>query len=259
VQRRYTGEIIASRPFGRCVELVLETAARFDAEPGQFVHVRCEGAGLILRRPYSICHAGEGAVSLLVQVVGAGSAWLAAAEVGSRLDVLGPLGRGFNTEASGRYTLIAGGAGIAPIRFLASRLRDQGRETVVFWGMETVDEYRGLSDVLMGECDLRLVSMDGSAGCTGNVIDTFKRSERGDIANICACGPRGMLSALAECIDEDTLACLQVCMEERMACGIGACRGCAVPAVSPRGGYLAVCKDGPVFWGRELDWKRLSG
>lgn len=256
---RCTAEIIARRSFGCATELVAQVDTPFAAEPGQFVHVRCEGPGLVLRRPYSLYDLRERAVSLLVREVGSGSAWLCSAEVGQELDFLGPLGSGFDVDGRGRKALVAGGTGIAPIRFLASRLRERGIEAVVFWGVDSEDEYRGLAGVLEGELHLNLATMDGSAGHVGSVVDLFKRSGMGDFTQVYACGPRGMLAGLAESISSGGLADLQVCMEERMACGVGACRGCVVPAASPAGGYLTACRDGPVFKGKELDWRRING
>jgi dihydroorotate dehydrogenase electron transfer subunit len=250
---------MARRQCGCFVELTMEMGEPFAAAPGQFVHVRCEVPGLILRRPYSLYDVRKGSASLLIREVGAGSAWLCAVEEGCELDMLGPLGRGFSMSAGGRHALIAGGTGIAAIRFLATRLMELDGDTVVFWGVEGEKECGGLHGALDGEFDLRLATMDGSAGYAGNVIELFRASGTEGFTGIYACGPRGMLAGLAECIGSEGLARLQVCMEERMACGVGACRGCAVPVSSPPGGYLTACKDGPVFTGRELDWRRING
>jgi dihydroorotate dehydrogenase electron transfer subunit len=256
---RYTAEIVARREFGKLVELRLEMGAPVVADPGQFFHVRCEKPGLVLRRPYSLAGANGSTASIMVREVGAGSAWLCAAEVGQKLDIMGPLGRGFVIAGEGRHVLIAGGTGVAPMIFLASRLRERGMEATLFWGVESEDKYRGLAGELEKEFDLRLATMDGSAGTAGNVIDLLEETGTEDLERIYACGPRRMLAAIAESINSTALAEVQVCMEERMACGVGACRGCVVPSSSPDGAYLAACADGPVFWGRELDWERING
>ncbi len=256
---QHVAELTAKRRSGSFVELVMRTARPFEAEPGQFVQVRCDGPGLILRRPYSIYGLHGNSISLLVREVGAGSTWLCAQETGHEIDLLGPLGRGFTLHRKGLQALIAGGTGIATIRFLASRLKGLGEDAVVFWGLECEDECGDLSSELKEDVDLRLATMDGSAGCPGSVVELFKASGAERFKSIYACGPRGMLASLAESIASEALANLQVCMEERMACGVGACRGCAVPASSPRGGHLTACKDGPVFSGRELDWRRMNG
>jgi dihydroorotate dehydrogenase electron transfer subunit len=257
--RRYTAEITAKRVFGCLVELELESKTSLEAEPGQFIHIRCEREGLILRRPYSLAGARGNTVSILVREVGAGSSWLCAAEQGQKLDIMGPLGKGFTIEDGDRHGLIAGGTGIAPLRFLAGLLAKRGVEATLFWGLDSEKEYHGLADELAKEYDLRLATMDGSAGSAGNVVDLLRDRGMDRFERIYACGPRGMLAAIAENITSATFAEVQVCMEERMACGVGACRGCVVPAASPPGSYLTACKDGPVFRGRELDWSRIDG
>ncbi len=255
---RYRAEITSKRRFGNLVELRLELGTPVEAEPGQFFHVRCDREGLILRRPYSLAGLEGSAVSILVREVGAGSSWLCAAEPGRRLDVMGPLGRGFTVAAPGRHVLVAGGTGVAPLAFLAGVLARRGEEATLYWGVESERECRGLAASLAQGLDLRYATLDGSSGNAGSVIELLKREGTRDLGNLYACGPRGMLVALAACIGEAGLAEAQICMEERMACGVGACRGCAVPAASPPGSYLAACKDGPVFRGRELDWTRIK-
>lgn len=251
-------EVIGKRSFGDLVELKFEAEMPLEADPGQFVHVCCERWGLILRRPYSLSGVKGRAASILVREAGAGSAWLYAAEVGQDLDIMGPLGRGFTVGEGGSHVLIAGGVGVAPLIFLASRLGERGEKAILFWGVEKEEEYSGLPGELSKEFDLRLATMDGGSGVSGSVVDLFSRMDIEAIGNLYACGPRNMLLAVAGTCDGDILGRLQVCAEERMACGIGACRGCVVPAATPDGGYLTACKDGPVFWGRELDWKRLE-
>ncbi len=256
---RYTVEITARRSFGRMEKIEFAVDKTFKAEPGQFVHVRCEKQELILRRPYSLCEAGKDTASIMVRDVGAGSAWLCATKAGQTLDIMGPMGRGFSIEGGGMHALIAGGTGVAPMIFLASRLESMGGEATLFWGVESEDEYEGLAGELGAVLDLRLATMDGGSGFAGSAVDLYMEAPTDGAASIYACGPRGMLAALAESIDSEELAGLQVCMEERMACGIGACRGCVVPAAAPPGSYLAACRDGPVFRGGELDWKRMRG
>lgn len=257
---RFGAEVLARKRFGCFVEVVMETGDDFSAEPGQFVHVRCEGSGLILRRPYSLYDVRRGTASLLVREVGAGSAWLCAVDVGYELDIMGPLGRGFTLAERGGQALVAGGTGIAAMRFLARRLSACGDDPTVFWGVEGEKECGDLHEALAHEFDLRMATMDGSVGYQGSVVELFLAEGTHESAKtIYACGPRGMLVCLAESIGSEACAKLQVSMEERMACGIGACRGCAVPAAGPVGGYVMVCKDGPVFEGRELDWQRISG
>ena len=254
---RFMAPVVASRTFGCASELVVEVPPSFHAEPGQFVQVLCGGPGNLLRRPYSLFAADRGTASLLVREVGAGSAWLRSRRAGEELDLLGPLGRGFALEGAGSRLLVAGGMGIVPLRFLASRIRERGEEAALYWGMESREEYGDLPGLLQGEFNLHLATMDGSAGRRGSVLDLFRAAYGGEHAAVYACGPRAMLAGLAATMGGAGDAALQVCMEERMACGVGACRGCAVPARDPEGGYLTVCRDGPVFHAAELDWGRI--
>jgi dihydroorotate dehydrogenase electron transfer subunit len=100
--------------------------------------------------------------------------------------------------------------------------------------------------------------MDGSMGFQGDVLGLFKDSGLVGCDGIYACGPKGMLIDLAETIDRKKYRTFQVSLEERMACGVGACRGCVVEAALPAGSYLTVCRDGPVFEAGEIAWKRLA-
>jgi len=250
--------IISRKKYGVVTELVLEAPFLSTAQPGQFVHVYCGGEGRILRRPYSLYDAGGRNATLLVRVVGSGSAWLEGREAGHSLDLLGPLGRGFSYSGGGANLLIAGGTGIVPLRFLYRRMQASGGEAVLLWGMERGEDYRGLTETLRREADLRLACEDGALGLRGRVLDLLDGLRVDEYEGVFACGPKGMLVDLAEKLGRKKPRTFQVSLEERMACGIGACRGCAVPAASPGGGYLMVCSDGPVFDGEELDWKRIN-
>lgn len=255
---RFTAAVTARREHGSAVELAFEAPAGFAARPGQFMHVLCgEEEGRILRRPLSLYGLGAGRFSLLVKVAGAGTAWLAARRVGEAVDCMGPLGNGFDAEGHRPRLLVAGGAGIAPLRFLHGRLRAQGLETPVYWGVEKGGDYGDLPGLLAQGMDLHMASADGCMGFAGTVMDLLQDEYGGAWDGFAACGPRGMLVALAETIFSRGNGVFQVSLEERMACGIGACRGCAVPAAAPEGGYLAACADGPVFLGGDIDWERM--
>jgi dihydroorotate dehydrogenase electron transfer subunit len=168
-----------------------------------------------------------------------------------------------NRRREGRLEclLVAGGAGIAPLRFLARLLRREGKNFLVVWGMERAEEYGELPGILAREFDLRIACMDGGAGPARSAVELACELREWLAGTVFACGPRGMLVALAGEMagaQQGRLARLQVSVEERMACGLGACRGCAVPAAHPPSAYLAACSDGPVFGGDELDWVRMA-
>jgi len=258
---RYLVAVVGRRDYGCASELVCEVPDDFRPHPGQFVHVACGGDGRILRRPFSVFDRGEGTASILVREAGEGSSWLKRRGPGDRLDILGPLGRGFDLCAEGGRLLVAGGAGIAPLRFLAKRLLEEGETCLVAWGMGEAAEYGVLPDVLKKEADVRLACLDGSGGHAGSAVDLAMQLDRESAGQVYACGPREMLLSLAarmEEVDREGLARLQVSVEERMACGVGVCRGCAVPVAEPPGAYRAACSDGPVFRGDELDWMRMA-
>ncbi len=251
-------ELLENRPYGQAhlLELLAPDIAS-SAQPGQFVHVSCGGdAGRVLRRPYSIFAARGDLLSILVKRVGPGSDWLAERIVGEVLDVLGPLGRGFTGGPEGRSALIAGGTGIAPLHFLARRMSEEGASPCLFWGMESGGYFGSLPTELAGETELLTCSMDGSDGERGTVLDLFFSRPPDNHEAVYACGPAGMLRRLEEACRVSGKP-LQVCMEERMACGVGACQGCAVPVCEPEGCYRMACSDGPVFEAREIDWERV--
>ncbi len=252
---RLRAALTSRRVHGGVTELEFEVPDWFEARPGQFVHVCCGGGERILRRPYSLFNLEGNTASLLVKVVGGGSAWLARREVGESIDLLGPLGRGFSLAGEGACTLVAGGTGIASLRFLWRRLQASGAEVRVYWGMEKGGDFGDLPALLGGETGLSACSMDGEMRFKGTVTEFLRSEGWGGEGAVYACGPGGMLAELAEAIGAREKGLFQVSLEERMACGVGACRGCAVPAAG--GGYLRACSDGPVFYGRELDWERM--
>ena len=221
--------------------------------PGQFVHVKC-GEGLLLRRPISVCTCGTDEPSDLLAIVfevrGEGTDWLARRPVGHSLDVLGLAGNGFTMKPEGRYLLVGGGIGIPPMRGCAQYT--QGKSTAILGG-RSADKII-LQDRFRDECAKVLIATDdGSLGHHG-FVDALARQElEQDRAYdaVLACGPKPMLRNVAKVAAEFGVPC-QVSMEERMGCGVGACLVCACDMKD--GSRKHVCKDGPVFDSREVDW-----
>lgn len=243
-------EQTASQIFSMWLET--EQIAR-TAKPGQFLSIYCGDSGRILPRPISICEtdAGRGAVRIVYRTAGAGTAEFSRCRAGDRLDIMGPLGNGFPLErGQGRSVfLIGGGIGIPPLVQLARELGG---------GAQIIAGYRDelfLTGELSANGTLYVATEDGSAGTKGNVLDCIR--EHGLTADVIfACGPTPMLRALKAYAQEQRMECW-LSLEERMACGIGACLACVCRSkeVDAHSGVhnKRICKEGPVFAAEEIE------
>jgi len=235
------------------------------AVPGQFVMVRPESGGPLLRRPFSIhrvrgAGTAEATVELLIKVIGPVTAAVAGLTAGDRLDVLGPLGRGFAIRpAHRRIAIVAGGIGVAPLVFLAQTLIANGKKpaaTRVFLGGRTCDDLLCRQDFADLGIEVHLTTDDGSAGdqcLVTQPLEPLLDQWRPDL--ICACGPMAMLRCVAGLAQSRGIAC-QVSIETMMACGIGACLGCAVAPGDGSAAYRHACLDGPVFETGQIDLEK---
>ncbi len=229
------------------------------AQPGQFLMVKTSlTLDPLLRRPLSIQavdHA-RGLVKIVYRVVGRGTALLAAKKLGRRLNVLGPLGRGFTVPTNGRFAVVAGGLGIAPLSFLIQRLKALGNEVAVFYGAQNRYQLI-LAEELSGlRINLATATDNGSAGFKGTVVDLVREKGLPPVDIIYAAGPPPMLRELVGLLREVGMPRTEVSLEERMGCGIGACLGCAVKVNGTEGPvYKRVCADGPVFAAEEVIWE----
>lgn len=224
--------------------------------PGQFYQFDC-GGGVehMLPRPLSvhgICRwDGDGAVlSFLVEVVGWGTRRLCFLEEGDEVGLLGPLGNGFKAVDDGSSLLVAGGMGVAPLFFLASEMEQTGSQYDLLVGLGTAEQYYTPLEDLAGAVEV--YTEDGSMGSEGMVsggVSGFLAG--GKCVAVYACGPQDMMSVVAGLSEDAGVPC-QVSLDSRMACGIGACRGCVRGRRG--GGNLCVCTDGPVFDSREVAW-----
>lgn len=224
------------------------------AMPGQFVSVYSNDKSRMLPRPISLCEIDRerGAVRLVYRVVGAGTEEFSKYEAGESLELLGPLGNGFPLERcpEGRKAfLIGGGIGIPPMVALAAELPGEAQAVVGYR-----DELF-LTEELSSHASLYLATEDGSAGTKGNVLDCIRENGL-DADVIYACGPRPMLRALKAYAREQGIECW-ISMEERMACGIGACLACVCQTREidehSQVSNKRICKEGPVFLAEDVE------
>ena len=220
---------------------------------GQFLHIAC-GEGLLLRRPISVCMVQEDqphdTARIVFEVRGEGTQWLAQRQAGDKLNVLGPLGNGFSIAADDRLLLVGGGIGVPPLLGQAAFTAKKATAVLGFRSADRamlVEDYRDYCE------EVYLCSDDGSLGRHGFVDAQLKDILEKDknFTAVLACGPKPMLKNVAKVAAEYGVPC-QVSLEERMACGVGACLGCAVQMAD--GTMKHVCKDGPVFDAKEVDW-----
>lgn len=276
-------ELLESREIlpGQWLQTFHAPALVAGARAGQFVHVRTgDYSGMVLRRPFSIntADAGTGVLSIHFRSIGRGTEWFTRLRPGERIDMLGPLGRPFEVDPRSRHLLlIAGGLGMAGVRFLADEaIRDGRRVTLLFGAARAAEVYP--STLLPDEVEYVVATDDGSVGHRGFVTELVPTYE-GWADQSFACGPQPMLAALARLAEgrRDRLGVaklgrkkgggkvvrqgsaagrrrsfLQVSMEQNMGCAVGACLGCVVMGTS--GVPQRVCREGPVFGSDEIAW-----
>jgi len=265
-------DVVARRQTGGYVVFTALDATGPDPAPGQFYMLSAEGWGSdsgrpFLPRAFSVAaaeRAPDGVrLEFLLEAVGPGTTILAALERGAKLSVTGPLGRPFsephevNPRAPGAI-LVGGGIGIAPIAILRRHLSGQGVPMRTLLGFRDEAHSGGLE--LFGACqELGLAFEDGHRGHQGYVTDLLQVALKGDdaaSAAVYACGPPPMLEAVRQiCADRGAHA--ELAMESPMACGYGACFGCAVPLSD--GGYMRLCVDGPVVRAEEIETALVEG
>ena len=236
--------------------------------PGQFVMIRNREAQVpLLARPMSIYaferNQNSSFLEIFYRIAGDGTRALTLLKPDNPVSILGPLGNGFTIDTTIKHAiLISGGIGISPLTFLATHLKGLQKEfpfeMTAYLGARHSGVLAGLERLSDYCADIRICTDDGSAGYSCTVTELFKPELPGYDARdsqIYTCGPQGMMKSLAKLLEKHPHPC-QVSVEERMACGLGACLGCAVPVKTASGGtaYRRVCKDGPVFDIREMVW-----
>ncbi len=224
--------------------------------PGQFVNIKCcEGVDALLRRPISICSVDRpnNTYDIVFQKKGSGTAILAGKKAGDCIDVLGPLGNGFDTGIMYRkIAVVGGGIGIFPLLFVLDESKAIVKRS--YLGFRTAKLVVLEKEFRQRSSSLDIATDDGSYGTGGFVTDLLKRDlsvEKFDM--IYACGPEPMLRRVSQLAAEYGTEC-QISLEQRMGCGFGTCLACACKTGD--GGddwqYSHVCKDGPVFSSRNV-------
>ncbi|AMC93883.1 hypothetical protein AOC36_07765 [Erysipelothrix larvae] len=212
---------------------------------GQFVQVQVPESSAYLRRPFSITDYRNGQLVLVYRIEGRGTLALRGCKPKDTLNVLSPLGHPFPIHPNQKVALIGGGIGVVPLYGLNKRLVEMGCQVHSYLGYQDAasviykDEFEALSD-------LTITTLDGSVGQKGNVLDSVDVS---DIDVIYACGPHGLLKAIQETYPDKTV---YLSLEARMACGFGVCNACVCRKQTDTEETFLICKDGPVFNGKDV-------
>lgn len=267
--------IIENRSIGHpgqgLFKMILKGQIARTARPGQFVHLKvAHGYDPLLRRPLSIAGIDKSKeeITIYYRVAGKGTELLAGIRQDEYIDVLGPLGNGFTVPHSGELLLVAGGIGVFPLFSLIQATDKEQVNVKLLWGGENKQflESAGLDHLKGLGVDLEVSTLDGTLGVKGLVTDLLdsyltayssvhSNGTDTDHLKAAACGPNGMLKAVTEiCLHHDVP--LEVSLEERMACGVGACLGCVCSVKDLEGNLKRkrVCKEGPVLDGKEVVW-----
>ena len=239
---------------GGCLRLVCAPASLIAPMPGQFYMVRGPWeADPLLPRPFSIARFrsfknGQIQLEFLLRIIGRGTRLLGTARVGSELDVLGPLGIGFEQPPGDSAWMVAGGIGIAPFPALIDAIATPKRKLSLLVGARTEAEIPGFNDVAANLTGgVEIATDDGSAGFAGTVVDLLAsrldRASDQTPSQVYVCGPHAMMEAAAAVCMDAGIPC-SVSLEAPMGCGMGTCRGCVIRTF--RNTNFTICTEGPV-------------
>ena len=273
------------------IKFSTESIAR-NAIPGQFVQIRLPDSGTFLPRPFSFLRSDSDSFEILFKVVGIGTKILSDLPIGTELNVIGPLGNGFDfslTKSFSQIVFVAGGVGIPPLIHVGQKLRGSLKKTALI-GAVSKDYLLFINELSELGWNVKIATDDGSHGHAGFITDLLEEIIdancnngviEGDIEDkldnkkrimVLACGPYQMLRKCAVLTTSNNVWC-QVAMEQPMACGFGVCLGCALAVTIPtedlmfnnseKGegrkennseNYALVCRDGPVFNAKYIKW-----
>ena len=238
-------------------DMWLETELAQDAHPGQFIGVYPTNKATLLPRPISICEVDKekSALRLAYRVVGSGTAEFALYQPGDVIMILGILGNGFPLEAATgkRAIVMGGGIGVPPLLQTAKELSLQDIDVIAIMGYRNNETF--LAKDFEKYAKMVIATEDGSVGTRGNVIDAINEQKvEGDV--IFACGPMPMLKAIKKYAAEKGIKAY-ISLEERMACGVGACLGCVCKTQDvdehSKVHNARICTDGPVFDAEDVE------
>lgn len=233
-----------------------------DPLPGQYLNLKVASIHeMLFRRPFGVVEfrrePGAAVVQLYYGVVGAGTRAMSRWRAGDVVDCLGPLGTSYTVDAARPALLVAGGRGAAPLLFLNRLLRENGHADIRFaFGVRTRDLLFGVDR--LDRDRLLVASDDGTVGFQGTVLDALAAGRPEWLADdpvLYVCGPEALLAAAAEFASARGLTA-QVSLEGTYGCGLGLCRGCAVP-LAGESRYLMQCAEGPVVDAARIDWARM--
>ena len=231
------------------------------AKPGQFVMLRFPNCiDPLLRRPFGVYRIIDEGIEILYKVVGKGTRLMMGLRTGDMVDVFGPLGNGFLLDSGKKdIIMVAGGIGIASFYLLAESCQLSAISLKLLFGGRGKDDLPDLEGFKKLDIAMKISTQDGSVGKKGLVTDLLKKEvTKKDDCVVYACGPKGMLKEVAKIAEDADVPC-HVSLDNAMACGMGACLGCAVKVRSQNNSeiYKMVCKDGPLFNAREIEWEKV--
>ena len=231
--------------------LEFENNFKEDFSPGNFVHIKIENN--FLRRPFSVCKFSKNSIIIIYKVVGEGTEKLSKKKKGEYIDVLAPCGNSFPIFKNKKIAIIGGGTGVAPLIFLAEKLKEYKNKIDFFYGVK--NKKLIFFNILPTGINYIFSTEDGSFGKKGLILDVFENflKDTKEIYDIIyASGPKELLKNISIFSNKIPIF---VSLESYMACGMGLCFGCVVKVKQNSDWiYKRVCKDGPVFNVREVIW-----
>jgi len=233
------------------------------AKVGQFLMVQSKEYDYIndpiLRRPFGVCDIDleKGNFSILYMVVGKGTLLLTTFKSGSKISFSAPLGNSFTVLKNKKVALVGGGIGIAPLYFLAKTLKDNGCTIIFYFGGQAANDIIFLDYFEKVVDEIVITTNDGTKGIKGLVSEPFEKDVH-QYDFIYACGPKKMLEVVSK-ISMNNNKPVEVSLDERMACGLGACLGCIVYVKDDNGNEIQkrCCVEGPIFDGAKIIWESV--